>query len=181
MKKLRIIFICCCIIVLATSSFGCGKEQEYLRIHIRANSDSVVDQKVKYEIRDEIVDFLTPIVKDCRTKEAAIELIEKNEQAINRLIDGFLAEKGFNYKCKTVIREEEFPTRVYEGTTLPAGVYEAVIVELGKAEGANWWCVVYPPLCFSGGKVKYKSVLGELFGDRIRAAKTMRSALSASD
>lgn len=163
MKFFRIILICCCIIVLVGSNTACESKAEYLRIHVRANSDSVSDQKVKYEIKDEIVKYLTPIIEDCLCKEEAIEKIRKSESAVNQLIDGLLRQKGFNYTAKICIRREYFPTRVYDETTLPAGEYEAVIVELGKAEGANWWCVVYPPLCFSGGKVKYKSILGELF------------------
>ena len=131
---------------------------------MRANSDDFADQKVKYEIKDEIVEFLTPIIENCVSKEEAIETIQNSKSAVKQLIDRLLYEKGFNYTSKIDVRQEEFPTRVYVGTSLPAGVYDAVIVELGKAEGANWWCVVYPPLCFSGGKVKYKSVLSELFG-----------------
>ena len=164
MKFFRIILCCCCIIVLASSSAGCSVKPEYLRIHVRANSDDFADQKVKYEIKDEIVEFLTPIIENCVSKEEAIETIQNSKSAVKQLIDRLLYEKGFNYTSKIDVRQEEFPTRVYVGTSLPAGVYDAVIVELGKAEGANWWCVVYPPLCFSGGKVKYKSVLSELFG-----------------
>mgnify|MGYP004636885797 CR=1 FL=1 len=163
MKFFRIILICCCIIVLVGSNMACENKTEYLRIHVRANSDSSVDQKVKYEIKDEIVEYLTPILNDCSSKNEAILKIRDSESAVNRLIDGFLKQKGFNYTSKISIRRENFPTRVYDGTTLPAGEYEAVIVELGKAEGANWWCVVYPPLCFSGGKVIYKSLIWELF------------------
>lgn len=162
MKFFRIILICCCIIVLVGSNTACESQTEYLRIHVRANSDSVADQKVKYEIKDEIVKYLTPIIEDCTGKNDAIEKIRKSESAVNRLIDRLLLQKEFNYTAKISIRREVFPTRVYDGTTLPAGEYEAVIVELGKAEGANWWCVVYPPLCFLGGKVKYKSRIGEL-------------------
>jgi len=166
MRKIRIILICCCIIVLATTAFGCGVKQEYLRIHVRANSDSAADQRIKYLIKDEIVAYLTPIIEDCESKEEAITTISSNEKAINQLIDRFLKQNGFSYTSRIKICKEEFPTRVYDGTTLPAGIYEAVIVELGKAEGANWWCVVYPPLCFSGKNVKYKSIFSELFGNK---------------
>lgn len=164
MKTFRIIFICCCIIVLASQTVCCGERTEYLRIHVRANSDAPCDQSVKYEIKDELVEYLTPLLRDCCSKCAAIDTIEANESAVKDLIDRLLIKKGFNYSCNVSIRREEFPTRVYDGVTLPSGVYEAVIVELGKAEGANWWCVVYPPLCFSGGKTNYKSKLAEIFG-----------------
>ncbi len=163
MKRFRIIFICCCIIVLATQTVCCGGKTEYLRIHVRANSDCTADQSVKYRIKDEIVSYLTPIIENCKSKDEAIDKVKSNESAIKRLIDRFLQDEGFEYSCTIEVRREEFPTRVYDGVTLPSGVYEAVIVELGSGKGANWWCVVYPPLCFSGGKVTYKSKLAELF------------------
>ena len=99
MKKFRITFICCCIILLVAAS-GCGgrtmEKQEYLRIHVRANSNLEIDQSVKYEVRDEVVNYLTPIVENVNSKQEAIELILKNESAVKRLIDGFLIKKGFN-------------------------------------------------------------------------------------
>lgn len=164
MKLRRITFFCCCIILLANFS-GCNMNKtEYLRIHIRANSDEFCDQAVKYEIRDEVVKYLTPKVNSCHSLNEAINAIEESESAVNELIDGFLYQKGFSYTSKISVRKEEFPTRVYDGVTLPAGEYYAVIVELGKAEGANWWCVVYPPLCFSGeNSVRYRSIFSDIF------------------
>ena len=81
-----------------------------------------------------------------------------------------LLESGFNYQSKVQIREEYFPTRVYDGITLDAGVYDAVIIELGNAQGQNWWCVVYPPLCFVnvGTKYEYKSKILEIVNDFIK-------------
>lgn len=161
--KIRITFICCCIILLATQFFACGIKPEYLRIHIRANSDSFEDQQIKYKIRDEVVLFLTPIITNCNSKEQAINAVSEAKSEINRLIDGLLIENGFNYKSNIDIRKENFPTRIYEGVTLESGVYEAVIIELGRAEGQNWWCVVYPPLCFSGGdNITYKSKIFDI-------------------
>ena len=85
---------------------------------------------------------------------------------IEEVANGVLAENGFSYTARAAVRREEFPTRVYEDVTLEAGVYDALIVELGEGAGANWWCVVYPPLCFSGeangGNVRYRSRLLEI-------------------
>lgn len=171
MKKFRITFICCCIILLVAAS-GCGgrtmEKQEYLRIHVRANSNLEIDQSVKYEVRDEVVNYLTPIVENVNSKQEAIELILKNESAVKRLIDEFLIKKGFNYRSRVEIRNEKFPTRVYEDLTLEAGYYDALIIELGEGKGDNWWCVVYPPLCFTGGEnVKYRSKIYELINGLI--------------
>ena len=166
MKKACISFLGILIIVVLIVGF-CGKgettEKEYLRIHIRANSDSETDQSIKYEIKDIVVDYLTPLVKSVTTKEQAISLLEREKINVNRLIDGVLAKNGFDYKSKIYIRNEKFPTRVYDDLVLKEGFYDAVIVELGDAKGDNWWCVVYPPLCFTGEKVVYKSIIAELF------------------
>lgn len=182
MKKLRITFICCCIILLAFQAAACqtggqsvaknaarnglqSGAQEYLRIHVRANSNSEKDQAVKYEIRDLIVNCLAKAVSSASSKSEAIAAVKKCESAVNGLIEAHLKSKGFNYGSKILIKNESFPTRVYgDGElVLEAGYYDAVIVELGKAEGENWWCVVYPPLCFTKGEnVTYRSKIYEL-------------------
>lgn len=174
MKKIRITFICCCIILLVSAlcscagDFGGGENlnaEQYLRIHIRANSNDETDQKVKYEVRDLVVNALAPMVENAKSKQDAIAAVKKGKSAVKRLIDRHLAEKGFNYTAKISIRNEEFPTRVYNDgeLVLNSGYYDAVIIELGAGSGENWWCVVYPPLCFTGGEnVKYRSVIYDL-------------------
>ena len=88
MKKIRITFICCCIILFATCFLGCANAKaEYLRIHIRANSNLITDQNVKYEIRDAVVEYLTPIIKTAHSKEEAILKIRSNESAVKELIE----------------------------------------------------------------------------------------------
>ena len=71
----------------------------------------------------------------------------EQKERLEAIADGILSNNGFSYKCEIVVRNEKFPTRVYDGVTLKSGYYDALIVNLGKAEGDNWWCVVYPPLC----------------------------------
>jgi stage II sporulation protein R len=136
----------------------------YLRVHIRANSNRAEDQEVKYKVRDEVVSYLTPIVAECTTKEEAIEKIGANLDGATRVAEATLKKYGYTYGARASIREEEFPTRIYKDTTLAAGVYDALILELGTGEGDNWWCVVYPPLCFGGGncKIEYKSKISEI-------------------
>ncbi len=136
----------------------------YLRIHIRANSDGEADQEVKYRVRDGVVEYLTPLVASCETKEEAVGTIGRRLSAIEAVAERILRENGFSYGARASVREEQFPTRVYEGETLPAGVYDALILELGAGSGDNWWCVVYPPLCFTGGNanVVYKSKIAEI-------------------
>lgn len=163
MKFRGITFFCCCIICVVSLFSGCFSKTEYLRIHIRANSNSESDQSVKYLVRDEVVNFLSPLVENCTSKQQAIYVVKQNESAVNALIEGLLRKNGFNYGCKITVREENFPTRVYQDLTLEAGYYDAVIIELGEAKGENWWCVVYPPLCFTFKEdVHYRSKIWDL-------------------
>ena len=136
----------------------------YLRVHIRADSNEPAAQAVKYKVRDAVVEYLTPTVSGATTKEKAMQLIGAKLEGIERVAERVLEENGFSYGAKASLRREEFPTRVYESVTLEAGVYDALILELGTGKGDNWWCVVYPPLCFTAGNanVVYKSKIAEI-------------------
>ncbi len=169
MKKAAVIAILCAAIagmVWAFSSTGVenAEAQEYLRVHIRANSNGEADQAVKYLVRDDVVRYLTPVVASCETKAQAMDMVGRELPAIERVAEHVLQENGYGYGARASLKREEFPTRVYEEATLQAGVYDALILELGTGEGDNWWCVVYPPLCFTGGNgsVVYKSKIAEI-------------------
>lgn len=141
---------------------------DYLRLHIRANSNSQIDQNVKYEIKDEVVRFLTPHLCNVASKDEAINIVNKYSNILTSKCTQILLNKGFNYSVKVKIKNEYFPTRTYVNTTLESGFYDAVIIELGEAEGDNWWCVMYPPLCFvnkneNTNQIKYKSIIYEWF------------------
>lgn len=135
--------------------------KDYLRIHIRANSNAEVDQVIKYKIKDAVVEFLTPYIAKCNSFEEVKFCINENLKSIDNVADLILTQNGFNYTAKSKLTNEEFPIRDYNGYVLEAGYYDALIVELGEAKGDNWWCVVYPPLCFtnasSGTNVVYRS------------------------
>lgn len=171
MKKFCISFLGILIITLSFIGIflntGSTVETEYLRLHVRANSNLMVDQQVKYKVKDAVVQFLTPVVAECTTREKAELLLNQNLDGIERVTDAVLEANGFNYKSKATIREEEFPLRKYGDLTLEEGVYKALIIELGSGEGNNWWCVVYPPLCFTGDGVgyRYKSKILEIIND----------------
>lgn len=166
MKKLIISFIC--IVILSCIVFGAlkNKNKEYLRIHIRANSNLEIDQNIKYQIKDKVVEYLTPIIASCSSKQEMIDKLNLNKLNIENYIDSILKSNNFNYTSNLKINNELFPTRSYDNLTLESGYYDAIIIELGKAEGNNWWCVVYPPLCFlnteSYTSFKYKSKILEL-------------------
>ncbi len=171
MKKYCIVFVLLFIIILTAAVCARpddGTAAAYLRLHVRANSDSAADQAVKYEVKEAIVEYLTPVAASAESKEEAVAALEAALPGIERTANAVLAENGFAYLSRAEIRAEEFPTRVYDGVTLEAGVYDALIVELGSGKGANWWCVVYPPLCFAGetgANVQYRSRIWEIIHD----------------
>lgn len=127
----------------------------YLRIHIRANSNEKVDQDVKYVIKDKIVEFLTPVISRCETKKDFIDALQKNLNNICCIANEILAQNNFDYKSSAKISNEYFPIRSYDNVTLNSGYYDALIVYLGSGQGDNWWCVVYPPLCFLNENTNY--------------------------
>lgn len=141
--------------------------QDYLRIHIRANSNMVIDQDIKYEIKNQLVNALFPIVANSTSKSELINNIEQNTLLLTQVANNCLHKANLNYSAKVSVKSEYFPTRVYNANlTLESGVYDALIVELGKAEGDNWWCVIYPPLCFMN--VNYNGTQNVTFKSRIK-------------
>lgn len=139
-------------------------ETDYLRIHVRANSNSQTDQNIKYKVKDEVVRFITPYAAQCTDKEKAMEIISGILPEIEKVCDKVLRENGFTYQSRASVRAEEFPTRVYGDLTLENGLYDALIIELGSGKGDNWWCVIYPPLCFTSGSasVQYRSAIMDI-------------------
>ena len=118
------------------------------RLHVIANSDSKEDQDLKYKVRDNLLKYMNKICKDCTSKEDAISLVEKNEDIFKQIALDTIRNEGFSYDVNINIGNFEFPTKNYGDISLPAGLYDALRVEIGEAKGQNWWCVMFPPLCF---------------------------------
>ena len=144
MKKIAVIAVLAAVFIGICFAFAgqggerpSGENASYLRVHIRANSNSETDQAVKYRVRDKVVEFLTPTVADCATKEQAIAKIGGKLDEISAVAERELRANGYTYGAKA---------------------------SLGTGKGDNWWCVVYPPLCFTGGNanVIYKSKIAEI-------------------
>lgn len=123
-------------------------KSDFLRIHIRANSNELQDQNIKYIVKNKIVEDMNSTLAQSKTKKEAIDNISKNLTQIVQTANDVLAQNGFEYKATAKITAESFPTRAYDNLVLDAGVYDALIIELGSGKGDNWWCVIYPPLCF---------------------------------
>lgn len=172
MKNICITFLIVAIIILSAVaiSLPAPTHTEYLRIHIRANSNLEADQSVKYEVKEAIVEYLTPFIAECDTKQKAQKMLGERLKGIETVADGVLCRNGFPYTSRATVREENFPTRFYGELTLEAGLYDALIVELGTGEGDNWWCVVYPPLCFTGEgtSYRYRSKIADIINDFLR-------------
>jgi len=171
MKKVIALLFCVvgiAIIVLGLPQQSGKSESGFLRLHIRANSNSAADQDIKFEVRQEIVNELTPIFADITSRRVAMEILQNNMARIEAAANRILLAGGFDYTARAGLRAEFFPTRHYNGLTLPEGVYDALIINLGAGSGDNWFCVIYPPLCFlenniGGDKgVVYRSKLQEI-------------------
>lgn len=158
-----IIVITCGLIVFGL--FKTNKKEEYIRIHVRANSNQEIDQNIKYKVKDEIVKYLIPYVAECEKREEFIAMLECSLNNIKKVADKVLKDNNFSYESSIEFKEENFPTRSYDGVVLETGIYDSIIVKLGTGTGDNWWCVVYPPLCFvsnSSTNIMYKSRILEI-------------------
>ena len=157
-----------CVIFAVGSVHTTGDEgYKLLRIHIRANSNDSGDQTVKLKVRDELNRIITDKVADAGTFDVAYSRLSKMLPTLKKAADGVLRENGYSYESRVRLNNEFFPTRTYEGIVVESGYYDALIVELGSGEGDNWWCVVYPPLCYvaADGKsgIEYRSLIAELW------------------
>ncbi len=122
--------------------------QSVFRLHVLANSDSKEDQELKLKVRDNLLNYMNEICSNCSTKEEAMKIANENKDKFQEIAENTIKENGFNYSVKININNFYFPTKSYGDISLPAGYYDALRVEIGEAKGQNWWCVMFPSLCF---------------------------------
>lgn len=118
------------------------------RLHILANSDSEEDQALKLKVRDNVLAYMKEISSDISSKEDAITLMEENLDTFEGIALETIHDEDYDYDVNLDIGKYDFPTKTYGDISLPAGEYDALRIEIGKAEGHNWWCVMFPTLCF---------------------------------
>jgi len=118
-----------------------------IRIHIRANDDSAEEQNIKLQVRDAVNEYLSPILNQCINKEEAERALQESIGEIEKI-----GKQVSGEDVNANLRTEEFPARTYGDIVYPAGKYEALIVEIGTGAGANWWCVAFPPMCYTSSK-----------------------------
>lgn len=119
-----------------------------IRFHVIANSDSEEDQNVKLEVRDAILAKVGPQLENLKSTEEAKNYLQDNLDNIIEIANSILSKKQMGYKATASVGKSEFPVKSYNSITLPAGEYTALKVVLGNGDGKNWWCVMFPPLCF---------------------------------
>ena len=118
------------------------------RLHVIANSDSEEDQALKYKVRDNLLQYMNSLCDNIDSKDEAIYLVNSHLEDFKKIAQDTILENGFNYSADVEIGNFSFPTKKYGDISLPAGMYDALRVKLGTASGQNWWCVMFPPLCF---------------------------------
>ncbi|WP_281883206.1 stage II sporulation protein R [Paenibacillus sp. YYML68] len=130
--------------------------QESIRLRILANSDSPTDQWIKREVRDAIIEQMNAWVAEPDGIEAARETVKSRLPELEAVVEKTLRDNGFDYTYQVELGVVPFPTKMYGNQVYPAGEYEALRVSIGEAEGQNWWCVLFPPLCFVDSEMVVK-------------------------
>ncbi len=146
------------VILMALSFLPVHGEQEVydtvVRLHVLANSDSEEDQALKLKVRDAVLETAAPLVKGCTTQAGAIEILNTHLAELEAAARGVLEAEGRTDAVTVLLGEEDYPTRTYESCAFPAGRYVSLRVCIGAAEGQNWWCCLFPPLCLSAATAK---------------------------
>lgn len=153
MKKSLILVLSICMVFLIIGLLPVHGEAEIydsvLRLHILANSDSDEDQALKLKVRDAILAEGGELFRECRDLQEATDAVEKNREKLLEIARRTIADEGYDYPVELKLSEEEYPIRTYGAVCFPSGRYLSLQILIGEAEGKNWWCVLFPPLCLS--------------------------------
>lgn len=133
-------------------------KNELIRFHVIANSDSEEDQNLKLKVKNKVIDYLYPYLNASQSLEQSRKIIKDNMEEVKKLAEQVIKDNNYKYGIKTELSRENFPEKSYGKITLPQGNYEAFRIIIGSGQGKNWWCVMFPPLCFvdeSKAEVEY--------------------------
>ena len=130
------------------SKVSSNLQSSVFRLHVIANSDSIEDQNLKYKVRDNLIEYMNSICSNSSSKEETMQIVNDNISNFTDIVNKTVQENGFSYSASLEIGNFEFPTKTYADISFPAGFYDGIKIKLGKSEGQNWWCVLYPSLCF---------------------------------
>lgn len=176
-KQFRRILIC----LLILSCFRLGGifsdkqilQSQLIRLHVVGASDSEYDQSVKLRVKDAVVEYLTDAMADIADVEQAKAYVQENLPKIQKAANDALIALGVEPTAVATFCKEEFSKRVYDSFTLPSGVYDSLRITIGEGAGRNWWCVVFPTLCFSATAEELESVAaGAGFSEELTGAIT---------
>lgn len=153
-KKFSYIVIALLLTVIGLNSIG--KEtfslerrgQNLIRFHVLANSDSPEDQLLKLVVRDKVIDYVSALLEGLENVDETRETLLSNMDSIQAVARQEILDNGFDLNVEISLGEHMFPTKRYGNVVFPAGNYEALRVIIGEGYGQNWWCVMFPPLCF---------------------------------
>lgn len=140
-----------------------------IRFHVLANSDNKEDQNLKLKVKDEVINYLYSYLKDSKSLEESRNILKEQEDYVKEIANKVIKENGFNYSIKTELGYENFPEKSYGSIVLPQGKYEAFRIIIGNGKGHNWWCVMFPPLCFVD---EQKGIIDKDTDDKLREVLT---------
>ena len=123
-------------------------KDKLIRFHVIANSDSDEDQELKLKVRDAVIEYLQPKLSKSKNISQSEEIIKNEYDQIEKISENIIKENVYTYDIKVGIEYSNFPTKQYSSVVLPAGEYKALKIVIGEGTGKNWWCVMFPPLCF---------------------------------
>lgn len=167
MKKFLLMIMCILVIFGLNAKFVQVKGEDVqkdisskiIRFHVIANSDSKDDQALKLKVRDSVLEYMQPKLKKSKSIDESRKIIRKNNDEIIAIANRVIKENGYSYSVRSTLSNENFPIKTYGNITLPQGKYEAYRIIIGSGKGQNWWCVMFPPVCFvdiTKGEVSYK-------------------------
>ena len=126
-----------------------------IRFHVLANSDEEFDQQLKLKVRDEILLYISDDMKNFTNRDEAELYLNSHKDEISAVAEKVIKSEGFDYSVRTELSDERYPVRYYGNAVFPEGNYKSLRVMIGRGEGHNWWCVMYPPLCLNGESLEY--------------------------
>ncbi len=139
-----------------------------VRLHVLADSDEQEAQRVKLAVRDALLAYGEDIFSHCNSRDEAVEVLSRERKEMESFVNSLLEEWGVGYSARVVLGEEHYDTREYEGFRLPAGKYLSLRVILGRGEGKNWWCVMFPPVCLSCAQAEDELLAGGLGEESVK-------------
>lgn len=152
-KRFILIFLLLIIFIIISaisyvSAVSNNISNSVFRLHVIANSDSEEDQNLKYKVRNALLEYMNSLTQNITSRDAAIEIAKKHENEFYKIAKKVIEDNGYDYNVNINIGNSFFPTKYYGDICLPSGYYDSLKVEIGNASGQNWWCVMFPPLCF---------------------------------